>query len=302
MLSVSERLDIERSLRAGGVISLDTSAIGGKGFDTGDDGGATRTLGEVRMTWSLTIGAVTCTADFFEEHPPILLQLQHIYSFSPHSPILSFSKETLFVRMPLVVCLCGKRGHGKSTLAQHLKDKYGFQELSFAGPLKKGVGEIFGFSDHQLYDAQGKETVDPFWKVTPREVLQICGTELFRQRLPELIPSTKNIWIKALVRQLQNLPENARVVISDCRFPDEWKAMMQVGARMIRVVRPGFVADPQFSNHPSETSLDNVDLFTPDELYLNDSTVKNLLDKFDNRVQSWVNQPHFPIPSNILLD
>jgi len=189
------------------------------------------------------------------------------------------------------VALSGKRGHGKSTLAHYLIEHHGFQEFCFANPLKKAVAEIFGFSDYQLYDPQGKETIDPFWGVTPREVLQVCGTELFRDRLPQSLPTTENLWIKALFRKLQDLEDEARVVVSDCRFPDEWKFMRALGAKMVRVVRPRLVADEALAHHPSETALDNLDLYTPDEVFVNDGTSEELVQKFSVRVQHWI-QPH----------
>jgi len=186
--------------------------------------------------------------------------------------------------MPQVVCISGKRGHGKSTLAQYLINVHGYQELTFAGPLKKGCQAIFGLSDQQVHDPVAKEIVDPFWKVTPREILQICGTELFRNRLSELLPSCSSIWIRTLIRQLSSLPRDAKVVITDCRFPDEWKAMQSIGALMVRVVRPGYVADEKFASHTSETALDDYNLYTPDVLLYNDTNIEDLVKQCENVV------------------
>ena len=188
--------------------------------------------------------------------------------------------------MPIIVAVCGKRGHGKSTLADYLVKTHQFTELTLAGPLKRACQEIFGFTDMQVHDARCKEQVDSFWKVTPREVLQKVGTELFRDQLPKLFPTMSQIWIQSLMRQLSALPDGARVVITDVRFPDEFRALHNLGALMVRVVRPDYVpkgdacssALAAAAQHPSETALDDVRLFTPDVLLMNDSTVDHLVE------------------------
>lgn len=187
----------------------------------------------------------------------------------------------------LIICLCGKKQHGKSTLAEHLKQRWNFQEFSFAMPLKLAVKEIFHLTDAQVFDHVGKETVDSFWKVTPRHLLQIVGTELFRDTLPTLIPETKDVWVRSLVKQIQSLPEDSRVVISDCRFCEEWNAMRALGAKMVRIIRPNYVSDSKTSNHSSETSLDDTNIYIPDILLFNNGTLDDMYDKIMPYIQSW---------------
>ena len=71
-----------------------------------------------------------------------------------------------------------------------------------ADALKDAVKCIFDFDDEQLYGSK-KEEIDEFWKVTPRQVLQFVGTDLFRNHTEELIPHVKkNIWVQVVKRKI----------------------------------------------------------------------------------------------------
>jgi hypothetical protein len=65
--------------------------------------------------------------------------------------------------------------------------------------------------------------------LTPRWVLQYWGTEVCRKSFHD------DIWIAALENKLRNSEDD--VVISDCRFPNEIKAIRKAGGMVIRVVR-----------------------------------------------------------------
>src|SRR6185369_15686402 len=106
----------------------------------------------------------------------------------------------------------------------------------FRSSLKKGCREFFGFSHEQLHGSQKKE-VDPFWRHTPRELLQKIGTELFRVELPKLCPGITSMWIQSLERQMLSLPANAKVVISDVRFIDEAQFIQKQGGQIWLIER-----------------------------------------------------------------
>jgi dephospho-CoA kinase len=50
-----------------------------------------------------------------------------------------------------MIGICGKKFHGKDTIANYLIQRFGFTKVSLADPLKKGVQEIFGLTDNQLW-------------------------------------------------------------------------------------------------------------------------------------------------------
>ena len=138
-----------------------------------------------------------------------------------------------------VVGLCGRKQAGKDSVADVLVREFGFVRVAVADPLKDAVRAVFGFTGEQVSDGTLKEKPDPFWGVTPRLVLQVVGTELFRQALPRAIPSMEHIWPRALVRRIQDLPRR-RVVVTDVRYQDECDAIRGAFHTHIwQVVRPG---------------------------------------------------------------
>lgn len=192
-----------------------------------------------------------------------------------------------------IIAICGKRGHGKSCITKHVTENYIFKSLAFARPLKEAVRAVFGFSDDQLY-GEAKEQVDPLWEVTPRQVLQVVGTNLFRDELPKHIPQLSDIWVKACINDI--LKDKVNTIIEDCRFPSELHALrnlstaypdLRINVRVLRVIRPHYVSDPAFANHPSETALDDVEAYPPDVIVRNDGTVQELLAKVDSVLSSW---------------
>ena len=74
-----------------------------------------------------------------------------------------------------IIGIAGKKGHGKDTVGNFLISFRGYKKLSFAEPIKKACQEIFMFTEDQL-NGNDKENIDPYWNVTPRQVLQYVGT------------------------------------------------------------------------------------------------------------------------------
>ena len=85
----------------------------------------------------------------------------------------------------MIVGLIGKKGHGKDTFADYLVQHYDFVKLSFAEPLKKVCKELFLLTDEQLYDPMEKEKVDERWGKSPRQLMQIIGTDILRRYYDE---------------------------------------------------------------------------------------------------------------------
>jgi hypothetical protein len=175
----------------------------------------------------------------------------------------------------MIIGLSYKMRVGKDTSADYLVKTYSFKKDSFAKSLKEGIGKgVFGFTDEQFESL--KAVVDPFWGVTPREVLQKAGTEFGRHVFGE------NIWIKTLERRIKStLASN--IVISDCRYINEAEAIKAWGGIVVRIDRdlPG-----NKSTHISETELDGWDKF--DVVINNNGTFEELYHKLDNLVFDYV--------------
>ena len=141
----------------------------------------------------------------------------------------------------MIIGVVGFINSGKDTIADYLTNFHGFRRESFAATLKDAVAQVFGW-DRTLLEGRTKqarewrERVDPWWAerlnmptLTPRWILQYWGTEVCRAGFHD------DIWIASLENKLRNSQDD--VVISDCRFPNEIRAIKNAGGRVIRVVR-----------------------------------------------------------------
>lgn len=141
----------------------------------------------------------------------------------------------------MIVGVCGLIGSGKNTVADILVEEFGFRQDSFAAPLKDAVARIFGWDRDLLEGITAesrvwRESVDEWWAnrlsiphLTPRWVLQYWGTEVLRDGFHD------DIWIASCENRLRQTNDN--VVISDLRFPNEFKSLRSLGATTISVWR-----------------------------------------------------------------
>jgi hypothetical protein len=140
-----------------------------------------------------------------------------------------------------VIALVGLIGSGKDTVADYLQNIHHFRRESFARTLKDAVSSVFGWDRELLegrteYSRQWREEVDEWWAerldmphLTPRWVLQHWGTEVARTNFHN------DIWVASLENKLRNIKDN--VVITDCRFINEIKAVQNQGGLVVRVRR-----------------------------------------------------------------
>jgi len=141
----------------------------------------------------------------------------------------------------MIIGVCGFIGSGKDTIADYLTNFHGFRRESFASTLKDAVAQVFGW-DRTLLEGRTKqarewrERVDPWWAerlnmptLTPRWILQYWGTEVCRAGFHD------DIWIASLENKLRHSQDD--IVISDCRFPNEIRAIKNAGGCVIRVAR-----------------------------------------------------------------
>jgi hypothetical protein len=148
---------------------------------------------------------------------------------------------------PFVVGITGKRGHGKTTAAQGL-ERAGFRHINFADPLREVVNLVYGVPfDLMLDPVLKEEKLDIYPFMSPRELLQKVGTELFREGIH------KDTWIEAFGRRAAQF---SHVVCSDCRFPNEADAIRSMKGMIIKVINPNLERGDEASQHPSETGVD----------------------------------------------
>jgi len=141
----------------------------------------------------------------------------------------------------MIIGICGFIGAGKDTAADYLVNFHEYRRESFANTLKDAVSAVFGW-DRTMLEGRTKEArawreeVDTWWAerldmphLTPRWILQYWGTEVCRQGFHD------DMWIASLENKLRKTQDS--VVISDCRFPNEIKAIKAQGGKIIWVQR-----------------------------------------------------------------
>lgn len=162
-------------------------------------------------------------------------------------------------------------GSGKTTAARYLEAAYDFVPLGFADPIKKmtrALLESAGVEQEEInayLAGHLKEKPVPFAPVTARRIMQTLGTEWGRQTIYE------NLWVEALTEKADELLLQGQfVVVDDLRFPNEYHALREMGATLIRINRP---ADQFDERHESEGALDD---FRFDREIENDGTFHQL--------------------------
>ena len=160
----------------------------------------------------------------------------------------------------MIIGLVGLIGSGKNSAAEYLTAAYDFKQESFASSLKDTLSCIFGWNRNKLEglieeDRIWRNQVDPWWSqrlnvpdLTPRKMLQQVGTDLFRNHFHN------DIWIASLENKLQKYTGN--VVITDCRFPNEIKAVRNLGGAVVRIKRgiePEWFNDALYLNQNPDT-------------------------------------------------
>lgn len=177
-----------------------------------------------------------------------------------------------------IIALSGFARAGKDEAAHVLVEEFGFVQVAFAdklremlyalNPMVEGVGRM---SDDPVYvqDVINKYSWNGYKETRYgneiRRLLQRLGTEAGRQTLWD------TIWIDAA---FANLDEDARVVVSDARFFNEFDAVRARGGEIWRIERPG--VGPQ-SDHPSEMEATKYDKFAV--RLDNDGTLEEYYDK-----------------------
>lgn len=188
-----------------------------------------------------------------------------------YSPPPAANDNDLAVR-PRLIGLMGYGGTGKTSVANILRDRYGFAGPHIKAPLRAMAVELLrhmaigdGMIDRYLDGDLKRETIPGIGR-SGTEIQQFLGTEFGREFCaPDL---WLNCWCSAADRILG---DGGRVVQESVRFANEADAIRARGGLIVEVRRPG--VGPLAGGHKSE-SLPT----TPDAVIRNDGTLGDLAD------------------------
>ncbi len=170
-----------------------------------------------------------------------------------------------------VLGLSGWARSGKDTVADYLVENHGYTKVSFAQPMKEAmyrlnpritVNEMSNTALRVAVDVYGWEGLK---ERSPdiRGLLQRFGTEVGREMFGD------DFWVDYA---LSNIPDGAKAVIADVRYPNEANAIKALGGKVFRVSRDG--VGPA-NEHASEHALDGYEF---DGQIDNNGTIEGLLE------------------------
>lgn len=132
---------------------------------------------------------------------------------------------------------------GKTTVAKTLANTRQFEIVSFAAPIKRMVATFLtdlGI-DPETADAaingdlKEERIFDDYPGLTTRYLMQTLGTEWGRDMISEYV------WTWTARHRIDTLLKQGRdVVVDDLRFPDEYAMLAAMGAKFIKIERPGY--------------------------------------------------------------
>lgn len=164
----------------------------------------------------------------------------------------------------MIIGLSGYAQVGKDTVAQYLIEQHGYRRVAFADQIRKAlyrldpiitdIAEVPRTGIANAVDHIGWEALKQNSEQA-RRLLQRFGTEVGREMFGD------NFWVD---QALKGVSKFDKVVVTDVRYPNEYKALKLLDAKVIRIVKPSVKA---INGHASESALDG---------HLFDGTIDNV--------------------------
>ena len=169
-----------------------------------------------------------------------------------------------------IIGICGQARSGKDTFANELL-LHGYQRISMADPIKEASTLLFGFTNEQLFSDE-KDQIDPRYGVKPRHILQRLGTDFCRSYHDDIF----------IDRMKERIAQHTKVVVPDIRFPNEAKAIKDMGGQIVRIHRTTDILDSTSKGHVSEQLVDTISAgYSIDNI--------GTLEQYKLKIKEWIN-------------
>jgi len=204
----------------------------------------------------------------------------------------------------MIIGISGQAGSGKDTAADILVKRHRFCKIALADPMKRAAAEWFGWDKEILWGPSEKRSQEDSRApgLNARKVLQLLGTQVGRE-------CYKNVWVDYamdVAKQLlsdpylmytpdegvvdvieqtsmgewrrDDAPKHSYkgVVLSDCRFCNEYEAIRKVGGKLLRIKRLGSGLDGVAATHASEAEQQSVSDSEFDYVIDNNGSIEEL--------------------------
>lgn len=174
---------------------------------------------------------------------------------------------------PILIGIHAKPRAGKDSVCNYLLKTKSLIRFGPSVQVKKTTAAMFNIPEEYLYDDDMKDTIDPYWGISYREMAQKVGKESSRDIFGE------DFWIRHVEKYLHHdLPiTKSGIILADIRYKNEVEWVKQKGGKVIFITRKNKPAAAN-ETHPAEIGL-------PEELadfiIRNDGTLADLYASID---------------------
>ena len=182
--------------------------------------------------------------------------------------------------------LLGTKGVGKDTVADYIVSRYNVEKRAFASPIKEACAILFQLPIGR-FEGEDKEVCDAHHELSPRQMMQLVGTDFFRDQV------CQDFWIDHFKKWYAARDPSRPVVVTDVRFQNEVDVIKALGGEVVRLIRPhkGSGRHTMSDLHVTETGV--AELQGVDATIENDGSLEELYGKVNETMAvrekwSWI--------------